>query len=443
MNGDPRARVGIVGFGHVGKSLAALLTSRGHSVVVVDQDASATSPHADASSEPGVLQRLSAARRHGLLDVGGPRDLATVSVAMICVGTPASDHGDADLSQVRQAIDHLAVHLPLGALVILKSTVPPGTTVEFVVPRFELHGRRVDDVDLTLAHCPERFAEGSALRDLEDNPVIVGGHSTTAVTRAVDFWSAVGLRTHVVNSPTTAELVKLADNVWIDVNVALATELARLCDGMGGIDVLEVIAAANTLKKGTHHVNLLTPSIGVGGACLTKDPLFLVTAGRATGAEQRLAEVARAVNDNQPAYSAARLLGGLRAAGRTPSEARIAVLGLSYKSGTGDIRESPAVRFLELLRDAGADVRCFDPLVAPEDAAAAVGTMEPSFDQTVTDAHAIAVLAAHAWPRTDGLERAASAASHGCLLFDGRLFLSADAIQQAKALGLVYLGVGR
>ena len=182
---------------------------------------------------------------------------------------------------------------------MIKSTVPPGTTramyEEIIAPAAQVH----------MAFSPERLAEGAAIRELGQIPILVGGIDAAAGEAAAAFWREVlPVEVMTVASPEAAEMVKLADNLWIDLNIALANELAKLVDAMPWpIDVMEVIRGANTLKKGQHHVNILYPANGVGGYCLTKDPWFVDALGRRAGIELKIPRAARAVNDSMPATS--------------------------------------------------------------------------------------------------------------------------------------------
>ena len=165
----------------------------------------------------------------------------------------------------------------------------------------------------------------------------------------------------------TAEMVKLASNLWIDLNIALGNELAKLCDQVG-VDVLEVIAAANSLPKGRRHVNILTPSIGVGGSCLTKDPWFVDHLGKQHGLQLRLPAVGRAVNDSMPSYTVSIIADGLARAGKRLADSRVAVLGLAFKSDTGDCRSTPTKPAIAALAASGCRLALCDPLVGAEEA---------------------------------------------------------------------------
>ena len=194
---------------------------------------------------------------------------------LVTVGTPLSDEFDADLSAIRDVFKMLSDYITDGQIIMVKSTVPPGVTRQ-MANEF-LAGKE----NVFIGFSPERLAEGNAIQEFRTLPIVVGGINDKSTERCADFWSTtLGVEVIKVSSSESAELVKLANNQWIDLNVALANELAILCDSLPyNLDILEIIQGANSLKKGQHFVNILTPSIGVGGYCLTKDPWFVSSLG--------------------------------------------------------------------------------------------------------------------------------------------------------------------
>jgi UDP-N-acetyl-D-mannosaminuronic acid dehydrogenase len=185
------------------------------------------------------------------------------------MGTPVHDDGSLADEQLRAACLSLSQHIRKGQLVVPKSTVPPGTTRDVVRPLLQ-RGGLTAGVDFALAFAPERLAEGIALADLRTFPIVVGGLDERSTRAAAEFWRrALGVRLIQQDSLESAEIVKLADNWWIDLNIALANELAKFC-ALFEVDVLDVIEAANSIPKGNGNVNILLPSVGVGGSCLTR-----------------------------------------------------------------------------------------------------------------------------------------------------------------------------
>jgi UDP-N-acetyl-D-mannosaminuronic acid dehydrogenase len=248
----------------------------------------------------------------------------------------------------------------------------------------------------------------------------------------------------VVLSAEAAEMAKLADNLWIDANIALAHELALLCAKLE-IDVLDVIRAANSLPKGASHVNILTPSVGVGGYCLTKDPWFVDDLGKRNDLELRMPATARRVNDAMPRACAHAMHERMRARhpDRAPADLKIAILGIAFKNDTGDCRFSPTKPFIEALDELGYRLEIFDPLAGPHDACLITARpLKGDLTETLRDAAGVAMLAAHRELREIPLGTIAELAP-GTLIFDGRRYFSREEIERIGALGLDYLGVGR
>ena len=278
--------VAVIGFGYIGSVIAAVLASRGISVVGIDTNAemiAALNAGKCPIPEPGLEELVAAGVAAGKLS--GSTDPAAArgtKAILITVGTPLSDEFEADLTHIRAACGAVAPYVADGQLVMIKSTVPPGTTRlmhdEIFAPKAHVH----------MAFSPERLAEGQAIRDLASIPILVGGLDAEAGEACADFWREAipTIEVMTLSSPEAAEMVKLADNLWIDLNIALANELAKLADALPfPIDVMEVIGGANSLKKGQHYVNILYPANGVGGYCLTKDPWFVDAIGRRAGVE--------------------------------------------------------------------------------------------------------------------------------------------------------------
>jgi dTDP-alpha-D-glucose dehydrogenase len=442
-----KLRVAVVGFGYVGSCIGLMLADLGHQVVGIDSDPGlverfAAGQHRFAEPEMAeVWSRLPASARPRVS--GSYADAADADVIIISVGTPIDDSREMLGAELSETCRQLRGSLRAGQLVILKSTVAPGTTRGMVLPLLEAdglaHGR-----DFGLAYCPERLAEGSALRQLRTLPVIVGGCSPDATAAAAAFWRrTLGVTTVTVQNPEAAEFVKLAGNWWIDVNVAIGNELAQVC-AVFGVDVLEVIHSANTLAKGDGKVNILLPSVGVGGSCLTKDPWMLWRTARDKGVHLRTIETARMINDGMPRYTFELLRSELAKLGKDTAGAVVAVLGLSFKSNTGDVRMTPVKPVVDALLAAGAEVRVFDPLVAAADTAACVG-MPPAatLQEAVEGADCVAVLAGHR--EFAGLDFAdlACRVAMPCLVLDGRAYYPAEVVEMLRRLGFAYRGIGR
>ncbi|WP_433136283.1 nucleotide sugar dehydrogenase [Actinomadura nitritigenes] len=436
----------VLGMGYVGTAVAAVLAGEGVDVVGVDVD-------------PEVIGRLKARRCPfhepglpelllGALDSGGLRvttdyaPVGEVDVVIIAVGTPVRGTELVD-AQLRGACEQLAARLCPGQLVLLKSTVPPGVSRKFVAPLLEGGGLKAG-VDFGLAFCPERLSEGRALHELRTFPIAVGGWCRDSARAAAAFWwRTIGAEVIDCTSMESAEMVKLAGNWWIDHNIAMANELARLC-GVLDVDVLEVIAVANTMRKGTGNVNILLPSVGVGGSCLTKDPWMVWRAARDRGLDLETVRVARRVNDSMPAHTVDLIDRELARLGLGLDGTRIAVLGAAFKNNTGDLRATPVLPVVAALRRKGADVAVFDPLADPAEIHKIFGLAPAaSAREALKGAACVAVLAGH--DAFDGIDFVAlrDTLAESCVIVDGRAYYSREIIDRFRRNGLAYRGIGR
>jgi UDP-N-acetyl-D-mannosaminuronic acid dehydrogenase len=350
-------RVCVVGLGYVGLPTAVMLAHAGHHVTGIDTDPRVTEALAAgraAIREAGLEIRVAEAVASGRL--GTAPAPVPADAFILAVPTPVRGlaHKRADLSAVAAAAAVVAPQLRPGNLVILESTVPPGTTERIVRPILEEGSGLRAGADVLLAHCPERVLPGSILREIVENDRIVGGVDAASAEAARDLYAGFVRGAIYLTDATTAELVKLMENTHRDVNIALANEFALVAEHLG-VDIWQAIDLANRHPR----VQFLRPGPGVGGHCIAVDPWFVI------GAAPRftpLIAAGRAVNDAMPRHVAdlvADALDGLT--GR-----RILALGMTYKADVDDTRESPAVEVVEHLRSAGAEVRLHDAIVAGE-----------------------------------------------------------------------------
>lgn len=438
------SKVAVVGFGYIGSAIGGVLAEKGHEVIAIDSKPGLIEGFRAGRCpvpEPGLAELIAAQTAAGRITFS--TDIADASVAeviLVTVGTPLSERHEADLSHIRAACEALAPHVRDGQLVILKSTVPPGVTREVAAAILQPRAK------VKVAFSPERLAEGQAIADLRALPIVVGGIDAESTAAAAAFWRAsLPVEVIEVSSPETAELVKLANNLWIDLNIALAHDLAKLCDALPyPLDVLEVIGAANSLKKGQHYTNILTPSNGVGGYCLTKDPWFVHAIGASHGVTLETPPASRRVNDSMPKYVAGKILDWLTARGIEPQKAKVAVMGLAFKTNSGDVRFTPVGPFLGAMQEAcvGTMSVC-DPMVIAEEAAHMGVTLEADWRRALRGADCVAFFVGHDAFRDIGPEAIAALAAPGALVYDGRRYFSREEIGRLRAAGLDYQGVGR
>jgi UDP-N-acetyl-D-mannosaminuronic acid dehydrogenase len=347
-----QGRVAVVGGGYVGLPLALLLAKAGRDVAVIDTD------QAKVDAINGGTWRGDEADLNALLADLDVRSHLTISatasaadIFVIAVPTPTDKRKKvADLGSLEAALRSLVPVLRRGNLVIVESTVPPLTTRDVVTPILESSGLKVG-TDLLVAHCPERVLPGNTLHEMVHNDRLIGGTTPEAVDRAAELYRVFVEGDLLITDATTAELSKLAENSYRDLNIAFANELAAVAEGID-VDPLEVIRLANRHPR----VNIHQPGIGVGGHCLPLDPWFIkeVDADNTT-----LISAARLVNDGRPARIASRI----RQAVKAVPDPRIVAVGATYKPNVSDARESPAAEVVHLLRVDGYAVVHVDPHV--------------------------------------------------------------------------------
>ena len=354
--------VAIVGAGYVGVPLAEVFADAGRSVLLVDRDAERVAMLNRGESyiedvPSATLERL--VRERGLRATTDYDELRDADAILIALPTPLSKQREPDLSIITAATAEIAKRLRAGHLVVLESTTYPGTTREELLPRLEATGLKVGE-DFWLAFSPERVDPGREDWTTKNVPKVVGGITEACTDKAAALYESAVDTVHRVSSPEAAELTKLLENIFRSVNIALVNELAQLCDRLE-IDVWEVIGAAATKPFGFMSFQ---PGPGLGGHCIPIDPFYLTWKAREYGFYTEFIELAGKVNENMPYYCRSLISQALNH-GREKSlkGSQILVLGVSYKPGIGDVRESPALKLIELLRAAGAEVSYHDPHV--------------------------------------------------------------------------------
>ncbi|HEX3687077.1 MAG TPA: nucleotide sugar dehydrogenase [Gaiellaceae bacterium] len=354
--------IAIVGAGYVGVPLAHVFAGAGHNVLLVDVQADRVdrlnrgeSYIEDVSSEQ-LKQHVDA----GLLTATTDYDQLTGADAiLVALPTPLSAQREPDLTILLDASREIAPRLQAGQLVVLESTTYPGTTRERVAPLLEASGLKAGQ-DFHLAFSPERVDPGRADWTTQTTPKVVGGLTEECTRHAVELYASAVDEVVEVSSPEAAELTKLLENIFRSVNIALVNELAQLCDRMG-LDIWEVVDAASTKPFGFMRFE---PGPGLGGHCLPVDPFYLSWKARQFDFYTEFIELAGKVNQNMPYFCRSLISQALNhGAQRSLSGSKVLVLGVAYKADVSDTRESPALKLIELMRTAGAEVAYHDPHV--------------------------------------------------------------------------------
>ncbi len=437
-------KITIIGFGYIGSVIGAVLSNRGHKVTAIDNNKNCIDELNNGVChvpEPLLKEMISESVKSGLLSGSiSYKDVGTSDVILVTVGTSLSDENDADLTALHDVFKNLSNYVNEGQVIMIKSTVPPGVT------RLLVNKHLGSKDNIFVGFSPERLAEGDAIKELKELPIIVGGINDASTEKCSNFWvKALGSEVITVSSCEAAELVKLANNQWIDLNIALANELAILCDSLPyNIDILEIIRAANSLKKGQHFVNFLTPSIGVGGYCLTKDPWFVSTLGEKNHRSLQLPSAGRSVNDSMPHYCANRIINKLGLNGIKIEDVKVAILGYSFKTNSGDTRFSPMITFAKLLIDQGCNqITFFDSTIGYNEQIQDQLLRVHSWQECVKKADVVVFGAAHDDIKSIKIDDLKELISKNAIVFDGRRFFNKKEIDIIKKLGLNYMGVGR
>lgn len=357
-----KARIGVLGLGYVGLPLAVAFAEEGFSVLGIDVDAQRVEAIERGES---YIPDVSSSRLQGL-PLRATTDssiLAQSDVALICVPTPLSKTRDPDLSYILSAVEAVAKHLHPGMLVVLESTTYPGTTEELLLPRFEAQRWGEEPLQVGrhffLAFSPERIDPGNRHYTLRNTPKVVAGVTPACleVTRAL--YSTVVEHLVPVSSPATAEMVKLLENTFRAVNVALVNEVALMCEKLG-LDVWEVIEAASTKPYGFMRFE---PGPGLGGHCIPVDPHYLAWKLKLLDYNARFIQLASEINTSMPNHVVHKIVDALNEEGKPVKGSRLLVLGVAYKRDVNDTRESPALDIIRLLQRRGAQVLYHDPYV--------------------------------------------------------------------------------
>ena len=418
-------KVCVVGLGYVGLPLALALT-KSYSVVGFDIDVAKVDAINSGTCpiEDGYTRRLFSSYK--LSATTDPTVLSSASVIFVCVPTPVDEKHLPDLRPLKGAMGVVAECLQKGQMVIVESTIYPGTTEEVVLPILESSGLK-GGVDFGIVYCPERIDPGNNKWVLENIPRVLGSLTMADAVRAKELYqSFISAEIRVLNSIKAAEAVKILENTFRDVNIAFINEMAKSFDKLG-IDILEVIRGASSKPFGFMP---FYPGPGVGGHCIPVDPYYLIERAKATGFEHDFLSLARRINLSMPEYVVDLLQSKLNELGVSVSGAKIGVLGCAYKKGIDDMRESPATKVISVLQQQGASVVVYDPYVP--------GYSDKGLGAVLDEVDYVVVLTDH--EEFTSLNEEEFLAKGIKLVVDGRNCLNATRI---KELGISYCGIGR
>ncbi|HZB85982.1 MAG TPA: nucleotide sugar dehydrogenase [Gaiellaceae bacterium] len=398
-----KREIAIIGAGYVGVPLAHVFAEAGKGVVLLDVDAGrvAAINRGESYIEDVPSESLRTLVEAGTLAATTDYDaMRETDAVLIALPTPLSPNREPDLSIVLAAARKVGERLRAGHLVVLESTTYPGTTREDVLPILAESGLEVGK-DFHLAFSPERVDPGRTDWTTKTTPKIVGGLTPACTERAVDLYRNALDTVIPISSPEAAELTKLLENIFRSVNIALVNELAQLCDRMH-VDVWEVVDAAATKPFGFMSFK---PGPGLGGHCLPVDPFYLSWKAREYDFYTEFIELAGKINENMPYFCLEKITRALNSDEKSVKGSRVHLVGVAYKADVADLRESPALKLMELLREEGADVSYHDPHIAE---LPAHGLSSQSLDGAVDAADCVAIVTAHSGIDYDALAERAS-----------------------------------
>lgn len=361
-----QARIGIVGMGYVGLPLALLFSDARFCVTGFDIDPRKVTMlnHGDSYIVRIPSSEIQHARESGFSATGDFAQIGAMDAVIICVPTPLDEHQEPDLGYIKGTASSIAPYIHDGQLIVLESTTYPGTTEEVLVPLLKEGNpaglevaRDSSSPGFYVAFSPEREDPGNDRIERRDIPKVVGGCGAAACDLACAMYGAIFIRTVPVSSPSIAEMTKLLENIYRCVNIALVNELKQLCMRMG-IDIIEVIEAAKTKPFG---FQAFYPGPGLGGHCIPIDPFYLSWKAKEFDFHTRFIELAGQINDGMPYFVVENIIEAMSQRGKALFGSRVLVLGLAYKRDVDDLRESPSLTIIELLKNRGALVEYNDP----------------------------------------------------------------------------------
>jgi len=422
----------VLGSGYVGLPTAALFAGTGFHVLAVDIKTEVVeniNRGVSPINEPGLNELLSSNVQVGRLraTLNSTEALNHADAVLISVQTPIDKNKKPNLSFLLQALEEVGKNIRKGMLIVITSTVPPGTMLEKVKPKLESLSCLNADNEFYLAYVPERIAPGRALKEFVENPRLIGGIGPNSTKVAAELYKTVCKKV-IETDAATAEIAKLAENTFRDVNIAFSNELALICE-QHGIDVKKVIELANTHPR----VNIHTPGPGVGGPCLPKDPYLLIHKTKLR--EHNIIKKARQINDYMPKHIVEITLQALKNVGKNIKDSNITILGTAYKANVDDSRLSPSKPIIQKLLGLGAKVVAYDPYCSePFNAEKAESLVE-----AIEDSDCIIVVTDHLKFNEINLSTLRKSMRDNPIIVDGRRVINPV---EAKRVGFKYHGVG-
>ncbi|MEK6943360.1 MAG: nucleotide sugar dehydrogenase [Nanoarchaeota archaeon] len=424
----------VVGLGYVGLPVACLCAEKGLKVYgfeISSEKVSSINKWESPIKDDYISGKLLQLKSHGIKihATTNPAECIPFSDAVIiCVPTPIDRHNSPDLTALMESTASVSKHIKKGTLLVIESTIYPGTIEEIVLPILEKQKFDSHNDDVFVAHCPERIDPGNRKWTIEMLPRVVGGVTKESTKKAAEFYRSI-IEADVIelSSVKAAEATKIMENTFRDINIAFVNEMAQSFD-KAGIDIMEVIKGASTKPFAfmPHY-----PGAGVGGHCIPVDPYYLIEKAKQIGFNHKFLSLAREINNSMPHYTIQLLENELHKLKKSIKGAKVGVLGLAYKSNVDDIRESPSVEVINILKTKGAEVLVYDPYIAKESTAS-------SLDELLSHSDYIVLVTDHEEFKSIDPKKLKDKKIH--IVIDGRNCLDKEKI---KSMGISYHGIGR
>ncbi|MDP3766146.1 MAG: nucleotide sugar dehydrogenase [Nanoarchaeota archaeon] len=423
--------VTIVGLGYVGLPVACLCAEKGYKVYGLDIERNKIDlvNRNQSPVDDEYLVKKIANLKNKIHAMANPSEcIPNSEVVIVCVPTPVDRNNSPDLTALMESVSTISKFIRRNTLLIIESTIYPGTIEEIIIPIFEKQKFDAYKNDILVAHCPERIDPGNKKWTVENLPRVVAGLTKEAAKKATEFYrSIINADVLELSSVKAAEATKIMENTFRDVNIAFVNEMAQSFD-KAGIDIIEVIKGASTKPFAfmPHY-----PGAGVGGHCISIDPYYLIEKAKQLGFNHRFLILAREINNSMPDYTVELLENELKKLKKTIKGAKVGVLGLAYKANVDDTRESPAFEIINILKTKNADVFVFDPHVRK-------GSNAKDLDELLNKSDYIILVTDHNEFKTIDIEKFKKYKIK--IVIDGRNCLDKEKI---KLMGILYHGIGR
>jgi len=432
---EKTATIGIIGLGYVGLPMASLFADRGYQVKGADINETIVKTIMSGQTpinETGLKKIIQNTVKSGKLTATTNVDSAVQEsdIIVIVVQTPINDDNKPNLKAFKSACKTVANNISKGKLIVIESTIPPGTMKNIVEPIIYQKTKMTAGTDYFLAYSPERAIPTQTLKEIQTNSRVIGGINNESSTLASTLYSTITTGELMPADLGTAEMVKIIENTYRDVNIALSNEIAMFCEKLD-IDAVKAIKIANKHPR----VNLHLPGPGVGGHCIPKDPYFLLSKAEELGINLKIISSARKINENMPNHLLNLIETSLKKVDKDIKTSKVSILGVAYKGNTDDIRGTPSEKVIKTLMKMDVDFISHDPFVSNDFG----GKFSNDLEEVIEDSDCIVIMTDHDAYKEMNLKTFTTMMKKPSVIIDGRRILDPKAVEKA---GAMYTGIG-